>query len=175
MSAARVLEVVGRSELETAGAKLALSKGLTADEAAALVLDQLQPDDEAMAELIHIGLTRGIQSLLDSDRKMVAAADPVRVLSARQAAVAPSRVIGDPLELMLVGADGVRRALLKFSLLDWRSLQRGSAAQVAAFLKRKNAASTAIGFLVSEGVETTDELSAASLARLRPIVKAAWS
>jgi hypothetical protein len=172
---AKPLPLVGRTELELAGGKLAEAEQLTAERAALAILDRYQPNKQAATELIRVGLASGIQAILDELRHEQAAANPDRERSARQAAVAPSRVLGDPLTLTLVGADGIRRSLLHFTLADWQFIAADRGSRAATALKQKQVAERAIELLVRDGKATVAELAAPARDSLKLIAKAAWS
>jgi SAM-dependent MidA family methyltransferase len=173
--AIETLPLVGRTELEIAGASLAHERELTAAQAADAILREMQPNESAARDLIRAGLERGIQILIDEGRRESAQADPQAERRARQAAVAPSRTLGDPLMARLVGADGQMHVLLRFTLADWQFVETRAGSQARTFARQKKAATLARELLVREGKATTGELSATALASLRPVVKAAWS
>lgn len=167
--------LVGRTDLGVAGAALAHERVLTAAQAAIAILEQMQPNEHAARELIRAGLERDIQIIIDEGRREAATADPDAERKSRQAAVAPSRTLGDPLMARLMGADGQAHSLLSFTLADWQYVETRAISQVKTFAKQKKAATLARELLVREGKATTGELSASALASLRPVVKAAWS
>lgn len=168
------IPLVGHDQLALAGAQLAEQEHLTAEMAAIAILDRMQPNRAATVELVRIGLARGIQAYMNEAIKETATADPTRERSARQAAVAPSRVLGDPLMLTLV-VNGTRHSLLHFTLADWQFVEADRGSRAVTALAQQKVAKLAIELLVREGKATTGELSAKALASLRPIAKKAWS
>jgi hypothetical protein len=160
-------------ELEVAGAQYAYEEGVGAAEAASRVLERMVPAEDAMRVLVHTGLMRRIQDVLDADQEDALEPDEKKRtarLRARPSRVRTGTVLGD---IWLMTGDGYR-SLLSFAVDHWRWMMTVKAGIEATAGAQRAAAELALTLLTVEGVEQTADLSDDAKAKLSEAVKAAW-